>query len=311
VTLPLRPLDRRGTLLILAFCLSLGVNQVTVKIALPEIAPLVQAALRSGGATIVLGCFALASDRSFLKRDGTFWPGLAVGLLFAVEFIALYLGLQWTSASHAVLFLYTAPFFVAVGLLIFFPEERLRVTQWGGMILAFIGVACALGSSWLGVSWHGASTMDRTILVGDLFCLVAGALWAATTLGVKATKLRFASALKILLYQLGVSTVVIAAAAVVHGEPWPHNVSPAALASMSYQTFWVVCLSFLTWFWLLRRYRAGELSAFTFLTPVIGVFAGWLWLGEALSLGFLLALCLVAAGIVLVNWRPRGIATKT
>jgi drug/metabolite transporter (DMT)-like permease len=144
-----------------------------------------------------------------------------------------------------------------------------------------------------------------------LIKLFSSALWAATTVVVKATKLRFASALKILLYQLGVSTVVIAAAAALHGEPWPHNVSPAALASMSYQTIWVVCVSFLSWFWLLRRYRAGELSAFTFLTPVIGVFAGWLWLGEALSLGFLSALCLVVAGIVLVTWQSRGITAKT
>jgi drug/metabolite transporter (DMT)-like permease len=304
-------LDRRATLLMLVFCLSLGINQVTVKIALPEIAPLVQAALRSGGATIVLGFFALASDRSFLKKDETFWPGIAVGLIFALEFIALYLGLQWTSASHAILFLYTAPFFVALSLLMFFPEERLRIVQWGGMILAFTGVACALGSSWLGSSLSGSPAIDQTLLIGDLFCLAAGALWAATTLGVKATKLRFASALTVLLYQLGVSTVVIAAAAALHGEPWPHNVSPAALASMSYQTIWVVCVSFLSWFWLLRRYRAGELSAFTFLTPVIGVFAGWLWLGEALSLGFLSALCLVVAGIVLVTWQSRGITAKT
>ncbi|MGO9004603.1 MAG: DMT family transporter [Beijerinckiaceae bacterium] len=305
MTFPLRPLDRRAVVLMLVFCLSLGINQVTVKIALPEIAPLVQAALRSAGATIVLGIFALATDRDFLQRDGTLWPGIAVGLLFALEFIMLYLGLQWTSASHAVLFLYTAPFFVAVGLIAFFPAERLRVLQWAGLILAFIGVAFALGSS-----SSGTSQLRQTVLVGDLFCLAAGALWAATTLVVKATKLRFAPALKVLLYQLGVSTVVIAAAAVLHGEPWPHNVSPAALASMSYQTFWVVCLTFLTWFWLLRRYRAGELSGFTFLTPVVGVFAGWLWLGEDLSLGFLLALCLVAAGIVLVNWQPRRLATK-
>jgi drug/metabolite transporter (DMT)-like permease len=289
----------------LAFCLSLGVNQVIVKLALPEIAPLVQAALRSGGGTIVLGLFALATDRDFFKKDGTFWPGIAVGVVFAIEFVLLYLGLQLTSASHAVLFLYTAPFFVALGLIIFFPQERLRALQWSGLILAFVGVACALGSSW----W-GSSAIDKTVLVGDLLCLIGGALWAGTTLIVKATNLRSASALKVLLYQLGVSAVVIAAAAVAHNEPWPHNLSPIALASMTYQTIWIVCISFLTWFWLLRRYRAGELSAFTFLTPVIGVFAGWLLLGEALSVGFILALCLVAVGIVLVNWQPRGDAKK-
>jgi drug/metabolite transporter (DMT)-like permease len=299
-----RSLDRRAVILMLAFCLSLGINQVIVKLALPEIAPLVQAALRSAGGTIVIGLFALVTDRDLFRRDGTFWPGILVGLLFALEFIVLYLGLQWTSAGHAVLFLYTAPFFVALGLLVFVPDERLSLLQWAGLILAFIGVALALGSS-----WGDSSAIGGTVIVGDLYCLAAGALWAATTIGVKATKLRFAPAPKVLLYQLGVSAVVIGAASVLRGEPWPRNASALAWGSMAYQTFWIVCLAFLTWFWLLKRYRAGELSAFTFLTPVVGVFAGWLWLKEALSLGFFLALCLVAAGIVLVNWQSRG-ATK-
>jgi drug/metabolite transporter (DMT)-like permease len=258
----------------------------------------------------VLGLLAFATDRNFLKRDGTLVPGLFCGLLFAVEFMVLYLGLQWTSAGHAVLFLYTAPFFVALGLVLFIPEEQLRALQWAGLILAFVGVAFALGSSLFGSSRPGAQPADQTVLIGDLFCLAAGVLWAGTTLIVKATKLRSASSLKVLLYQLGVSALVIPLGAVLYGEPWPHNVSMPALASMAYQTLWIVCLSFLTWFWLLRRYRAGELSAFTFLTPVVGVFAGWLWLGETLSGGFLLALCLVAAGIVLVNWQTRGAATK-
>ena len=306
-----RSLDRRAVILMRASCLSLGSNQVSVNLALPEIAPLVQPALRSAGGTLVLGILALATDRGLLRRDGTFWPGIFVGLLFALEFILLYLGLQWTSASHAVLFLYTAPFFVALGLLLFVPEERLSLLQWAGLILAFIGVASALGSSWgssQGASQGGAAA--ASLIVGDLFCLAAGALWGATTLVVKATKLRTAPALKVLLYQLGVSTVAIAVAALAMDEPWPQHVSSAGLASMAYQTLWVVCLSFLTWFWLLRRYRAGELSAFTFLTPVVGVFAGWLWLGDALSPGFVLALSLVAGGILLVNWQPRRVEAK-
>jgi drug/metabolite transporter (DMT)-like permease len=119
---------------------------------------------------------------------------------------------------------------------------------------------------------------------------------------VKATNLRFASPSKALFYQLSVSSPVIAGAALLHGEAWPPRVSLVAVGSMAYQTLWIVCLTFLTWFWLLRRYRAGELSAFSFLTPVIGVFAGWLVLGEPIDIGLLVALVLVAAGILMVNW---------
>jgi drug/metabolite transporter (DMT)-like permease len=291
--LPTRSIDRLGALVALGVCLSLGFNQVAVKIALGDIPPLLQAALRSAGGTFVLALVACITERGFFRRDGTLWAGLGIGIFFGIEFIALYLGLQQTSASHAVLFLYTAPFFLALGLIVFVPEERLRPLQWTGLALAFLGVTFALGSS---------STAPNSTLLGDLLCLAAGALWAATTLMIKATGLRFASPLKTLFYQLAVSSPVITVAAFLHGEVWPQKVSSLALASMAYQTLWIVCLTFLIWFWLLRRYRAGELSAFSFLTPVIGVFAGWLILEETIDIGLLVALVLVAAGILMVNW---------
>ena len=79
-----------------------------------------------------------------------------------------------------------------------------------------------------------------------------------------------------------------------------------AAASLAYQSIWVVGVTYLVWFWLLRVYRAAELSAFTFVTPVLGVLAGWLVLGERVTLAFVAALALVATGIALVHWPARG-----
>jgi drug/metabolite transporter (DMT)-like permease len=123
---------------------------------------------------------------------------------------------------------------------------------------------------------------------------------------VKATSLRFIAPTKVLLYQLGVSAIVMAIATRVVGEPWPVHVSPLGAASLIYQTFWVAAVTYLAWFWLLTRYRAGDMAAFTFLTPVIGVLAGHFLLGETLSAGFLAALAMVAGGILLVNWPARS-----
>ncbi len=73
---------------------------------------------------------------------------------------------------------------------------------------------------------------------------------------------------------------------------------------MVYQTVWVVGVTYLAWFSLVQRYSASRLSAFTFLTPLFGVAAGHLVLGEPLTAGFLAAVILVALGLILVN-RPR------
>ena len=80
--------------------------------------------------------------------------------------------------------------------------------------------------------------------------------------------------------------------------------SAVALGSLLYQTVWVVAVTFLAWFALIQRYSASRLSVFTFLTPLFGIAAGHMVLGDPLTPAFALAAALVVAGLVLVN-RPR------
>ena len=61
-------------------------------------------------------------------RDGTLAAGLIAGLLFGVEFLLIYRGLLYTTASRAVLFIYLAPFFVAIGARWLFPGDRFGLT---------------------------------------------------------------------------------------------------------------------------------------------------------------------------------------
>lgn len=293
----IRSLDRLAVFLMLVLCASWGFNQITAKIALADVPPLIQAATRSLGATLVLGVIAWVREPRLFARDGSMPGGLLAGVLFGLEFVAIYIGLQWTTAGHATLFLYTAPFFVALGLLGLVPNERLTRLQWIGMALSFVGVALALGVS---------GTISRDMLIGDLLCVLGGLGWASTTIVLKTTNLRQAPAIKVLLYQLSVSSLVIGAAAFIMGEKWPTSVTTLSWFCMAYQTFWVVCVTFLTWFWLLGRYKAGELSAFTFLTPVIGVFASAVVLNEPIGLQFIMAAGLVAGGLLLVNWPQKA-----
>jgi len=90
------------------------------------------------------------------------------------------------------------------------------------------------------------------------------------------------------------------------GERWPTHFSTVGAVAMTYQTFWVASVTYLAWFWLLKRYGAGELSAFTFISPIVGVLAGHFLLGDELTPNFMAALVLVAAGVVLVNLPYRA-----
>jgi drug/metabolite transporter (DMT)-like permease len=291
-----RPLDAAAVALVLALCVSWGFNQVAVKLALPDIPPLIQAAFRSTfGTFLVLGWMRLRGVK-LMEPDGTLVPGVVAGLLFALEFLLIFRGLVLTSASRASLFIYTAPFFVVIGARWFLPGDRFGRSQWLGLVLSFAGMVVAFG-----VPAPGA---DMRTLVGDLMLLLAGAAWGATTLVVKATSLVRAPYEKTLLYQLIVSAPVLALCAEVFGERVVEEPSALAVGSLLYQTLLIVGVTYLAWFALIQRYSASRLSAFTFLTPLFGVAAGHLVLGDPITPPFALAVALVVAGLVLVN-RPR------
>jgi drug/metabolite transporter (DMT)-like permease len=290
-----RPLPPRAIGLMLMLCLSWGFNQIAVKLALPDIPPLWQGTIRSLAALPLLLLIAHVRGTKLFVRDGTLRAGLVLGAIFGIEFVMIFRGLELTSASRAVVFLYTAPFFVALGSY-HLLGERLRSSQWAGLGLSFIGVALAIGVP--------QADVDANVLLGDLLIVGGGALWAATTLLVKATELRHAPPEKSLIYQVTISIPILGMAALLLGEAVSHFPGPLAVSLMAYQAFWVVGLTFLLWWALVKTYSASKLSAFTFITPLFGVVASYLILHETLTPVFGAAALLVIAGLFLVN-RPN------
>jgi drug/metabolite transporter (DMT)-like permease len=289
-----RPLDANAFLLMVALTALWGFQQVTIKWIAAEVSFVMQAAIRSILATLLLLAWAHARRISLFGRDGTLGTGLLAGLLFAGEFVFIYGGLAYTNASRMSVFIYLTPPLTALGLHFFVGGERLSALQWLGVGVAFLGLFLAFG--------EGVFSGQHT-WVGDLCGLTAAVFWASTTLLIRSTSLGQASATKTLLYQLAVSAIVLPIASILMGEPGVVSLGPMALASLAYQGVIVAFASYLAWFWLLTRYLAGRLSVLSFLTPMFGVLCGVVFLGEPLSGYFAFAAVLVAAGIVLVNLR--------
>jgi drug/metabolite transporter (DMT)-like permease len=290
-------LDALAILALMTCCFLWGLNQVAAKVAMPEVPPLWQAALRSLGGAILVGLWARARGIALFNRDATLAGGLLAGSLFAAEFVCIFVGLQFTTASRMVVFIYISPFVVALGMPFIAKAERLSAAQLIGLLLAFAGVAWAFSEGFT------QSAAVEHQLWGDALGVLAGVLWGAATLAVRGTKLSSASAEKTLLYQLAVSTVILWAAAAGQGAPLPHNLSMLAWSSMIFQTVIVSAFSYLLWFWLIRSYPATQAASFTLLTPVFGLLAGALVLSEPVTTRLVVALLAVAMGIVLVNRR--------
>jgi drug/metabolite transporter (DMT)-like permease len=296
LTLPQRKahLDTLAITLLVACCAFWGFQQILIKFASREIPPLWQASIRMWGATALLWLWCQYRGVPLFKRDGTLWGGLLVGLLFAGEFVFIYLGLTHTSASRLTVFLYTSPFWVALLLPRFVKSERLRRIQWIGLCMAFAAVAVAFSEAFLHSSAEGQ-------WIGDAMGLAAGMLWGLTTLAIRTTRSATAAAEKSLFYQLGVTAAVTPLLSIALGETWSFDYSALAWGSVFLQTAVGAFASYLAWMWMLRHYPATQMSTFTFLTPVFALVFGVVLLGEPLTLQLVLALLGVAAGIVLVS----------
>jgi drug/metabolite transporter (DMT)-like permease len=291
--------DSFAILLMIGLCAIWGLQQVAIKSTNAALPPVFQAGLRSAIAAVLVWGWARSRGTPLFRDDGTLGAGLLAGVLFAAEFVCIFLGLTLTSASRMAVFLYTAPCFTALGLHWFVDGERMRRVQWIGIFVAFAGMSLAFADGFL----HGHAARGSTLsgVAGDALGVLGGIAWAATTVVVRATRLAQSSASKTLFYQLTVSAVVLLALALGLGQVRVETVTPLALVGLAYQAVVVAFVSYLVWFWLLTRYVASRLSVFSFLTPLFGVTFGVLLLGESFSLRFLMAAVLVLSGIALVN----------
>lgn len=288
-------LDGLAIGLLLVCCAFWGLQQILIKTSVVEMPPLWQATLRFAGATALLWLWCLWRGLPLFERDGTLRAGLLAGGLFAGELTCIYIGLQFTTASRLTVFLYTAPFVVALLLPRFVATERLQGMQWLGLSVAFAAVGLAFG--------EGFSGGQPRQWLGDALGLAGGALWGLTTLTLRTTRLTQASAEKTLFYQVAVTAMVVPVLSLMRGEPWGWHYSTWAWTSLALQTVVGAFATYLAWMWMLRHYPATHMSSFTFLTPMFALLFGVLLLGEPLSMQLLLALAGVTAGIVLVNRR--------
>src|SRR5258706_1466996 len=201
-TLPARrPLDTFAILLMIVLCAIWGLQQVAIKSTNTALAPVFQAGLRSAIAAALVWGWARMRGTPLFRDDGTLGAGLVAGMLFACEFICIFLGLTLTSASRMAVFLYTAPCFTALGLHWFVDGERMRRAQWAGVFVAFAGTALAFADGFL----HAGMSDHASMLAGvapAALRLLGGITWAATTVVVRATRLPHSSPSKTLLYQL-------------------------------------------------------------------------------------------------------------
>ncbi len=291
-----RPLDARAVALVVGLCLVWGFQQVAMKGIVSTAAPVMQLALRLTGSTLFFGTWVLVTEGRRAFSDGTLPSGLLLGVMFSLEFLFAGQALKFTTAAHAVVFLYTAPIFTALGLQ-FLPEERLERLQWAGIGVAFLGIVVAF----IGFGRFAGKSVSQ-LLTGDLLALCGGASWGLSNVVLRRGRIGAAAAAKTVFYQVAAGALLCGLFALATGQSRV-EFSTVTVLSLVFQTLVIAIASYLVWFWLLRHYLTSRLMLLSLLTPLFGVLFGAALLGDPIDARFALGASLVLAGVLIVNLR--------
>lgn len=257
--------------------------------------PVFQVGLRSAFAIIPLVIFAVVMRKRLSITDGSFNYGIICGLFFSMEFVLMFLALDFTTVARVSVLFYTMPVWLMLGAHFLLPAENITRSRVLGLVLAIGGIALAMAD-------RGTDGTDGS-LRGDLMALVGAMCWAAIALLARATPLKKSTPEMQILYQLVVSAIVLLPLSLLFGE-LVRDMTLFLWGLFAFQVVVVVALGFSLWFWILSIYPVSSTASFSFLSPVFGVLFGWLILGETITGTIAIALVLVCAGIVLVNRKP-------
>lgn len=276
-----------------AIAVSIGVlvavwagNFIAAKIGLLYLPPLAMASFRVALAGVVmipvyfsclrLGAFGEAAElrrRGFGARD--LWIFVYLGFFgVAVNQMCFTIGLHFTSVSHSAVIVGLAPIYI-LALAVLFGLERATGHKVVGMLIALAGVAVLASEN--GISLHsGSMEGDAITMAGSLGFAMYGVLGKRVaarydTLTMTAFT-HFAGALIVVPLAIREARGLYLAGQ--RQLPWP------AWAALLYMAVFSSALAYVFYFWLLRYLEASQLSAFTYLLPVLATILGIWWLGE-------------------------------
>ena len=275
-----------------------GCNWPVLKIGVTEIAPLTFRSMTLPFAALGMFVVTRWSGESIrIPRD---WWGRVAVLAFlnigAWNGFVLF-GVQQLPAGRSAIIAYTMPIWATLIAMVAL-HEPLNKRKFVGLVLGMLGMAILLGDDLRHI---------RTAPTGALLILAAAISWACGTVLLRKWKPPFAqNALSGWMMLLGwLPLAILAPFFETHPPSYLLALSGKAWFAIFYNIFLAGTLAHWAWFTLARTLPVAVSSLSSLPVPVVGVFAGMLFLGERPGAAEFTALALVLASLFSVLYQPR------
>ncbi len=294
-----KTLSPTAWLLLAILSLIWGGSFLSIRVALNEIGPLTAVAHRTGWAMVILWGYIIIR-RFPIPRDPRIWLAfLVMGILNNVIPFSLmaWAQLHIETGLTAILNASTAIFGVVFAA-IFFADEKLSWRKTIGVTTGFIGVATAIGLSYL-AHFDLRSIAQLAVIGGTMSYALAG-VWGRKNLGSLSPQVAAASMVT------GSSLVTIPTAWIVEG-PISLNLLPATWMAIGYYAIVATALAYLLFYRILNIAGSGNTMIVTLLVAPVAIILGAVTLGEALPLNAYIGFAILALGLLILSgWiRPR------
>ena len=287
-------IDAFGAVALISFSLLLGINHVVIKIVNVGLNPIFFAGIRSFIAFLFIIIWMKFTRKPIVFNKKNINICLIAGLVFALEFLFLFLALDFTSVSRNSIIYYSMPLWLTVLLFFTKNKEKLSFIKLLGLILAFSGVVISVSKNENGLIINSSS------LFGDFLAFLAALFWALLIIIAKNSNFNKEMPEMQLLWMVMVSGPILICFSFFIEDPI-RDFQIIHIWGLLFQSIVVVAGGFLFWLWLLSKYPASGVASFSFLTPIFTIFFGWLILSEVMTPDFIFAAFLVITGLILIN----------
>jgi drug/metabolite transporter (DMT)-like permease len=288
-------------------CIVWGTTYLAIRVAVETIPPFLLTAIRFTIAGIVMLAIARArGERGRLDRSTLMHLALIGFLMVTVGNLAVVWAEQWVPSGMAALLVATAPFWMA--LLETFRKGGERISPRGGvgMLIGFAGVAMLV------LPHGGDRALGMHVMIGALVIQIGSLAWQYGSIrgkySIRHVPLMTSAALQMLFGGLMCGVIGFAL-----GEASRFHVTPRTLGALAYLTVLGSIVAYSAYVYALAHMRTTHSSLYAYVNPIVAVILGWLILHEPLSVTSVAAMCVILAGVALVQTsrnRPAAAASN-
>lgn len=288
----------RLILALVSVALIWGTTFLGIRVAVETIPPWFVAGIRQMLAAVILAIILLSKKQ--LTWIG--WKSLRIQIILSTLMLIVFNGLTTVAETHitsslASLVSASSPLLIFIGS-VMVGLQKFTYRALAGVLLGFIGIVF--------IFWDAIKDLANPDYRFGIILLFVGIFgWAAGTIYSKKIHYQSSNIFLNLFYQFlfaGVVQIIIAFAA---NETFAlHFWSYRSIAATVYLAAFGSVAGFFGFNYALKRISATQVSLLTYINTIIAITLGWLFLGETISLKFIIAAVLIITGVFITNYKP-------